>query len=262
MPSFLGMEYSFQDDVERLAEITEPYLADGFTFLSAGASDGVTSDPVFPLLERWGGRGVAAEPVPYIFDQLVENYSHLTGVTCIPAAIAAARGAIELWYVEQGHGGLDYITQSIGSSSREHLLHTIARLQAAEDHISPTPPHHPEHRATARPKGGSGIPADLDRYVRSVRVQALTFDELVANGDLDHVDLVNLDVEGKDYEVFASIDWNRWQPKVVILETYEMTDEQQRTVQNTFDELGYRRNGSFGLFSTVFLHAARTPSGR
>jgi FkbM family methyltransferase len=246
------MDYHFAIDVERLVAITEPYLAGGFSFLSAGASDGVIADPVYPLLERWGGRGVAAEPVPYVFDRLVQNYAHHAEVVCLPVAVAPRSGTMDFWYVEPGHSGLEYIVQAMGTSTREHLLYTITRLQQITN-LQPEPMHHPAHPPTVDRFSGSGIPGDLDRYVRSVPVEALTFDELLARARLDHVDLVNLDVEGLDYDIFTTVDWQRWRPAVVIIETYEMTDHEQRTVFTTFADLGYRHAGPFSLFSNVFV---------
>ncbi len=247
------MRYSFEADVNRLIAIAEPHLADGFTFVSAGASDGIVADPVFPLLERWGGTGVAVEPVPYIFDQLVENYSHLPGALCLPVAIAEQRGVIELWYLEPGHGGLEHIVQSLGSSGRERLLDTISQLREMGDQVPSDPHVHPAHRPTSLSLGGTGIPADLERFVRSMEVEALTFDDLALRGRLDHVDLVNIDVEGKNFDIFRSIDWKRWNTKVLVLETFDMTDDERSAATEQMEALGYRPDGSFGLFSTVFL---------
>lgn len=246
------VDYDFAADVERLVAITEPFLAGGFSFLSAGASDGVIADPVYPLLERWGGRGVAAEPVPYVFERLVQNYAHHPEVTCLPAAIASQPGTVDFWYVEPGHSGLEYIAQAMGTSTREHLLYTIERLQQITN-LQPDPMHHPAHPPVVDQFSGSGMPSDLDTYVRSVPVEALTFDEILARGGLDQVDLVNLDVEGLDYAIFTTVDWPRWRPAVIVIETYEMTETERRTVFTTFDDLGYHHTGTFGLFSDVFV---------
>ncbi len=250
------MDYSFVADVERLVAITEAHLSGGFTFVSAGASDGVTSDPVYPLFERWGGSGVAVEPVPFLFDRLQRNYAHLTEVTCLPMALAAESGRSEIWYIDAGHGGLEYITQAVGNRREEPLHRTIDLLREVAHQIPTDLPIHPDHAPVVRPEVGSGIPHGIEDHIRSSAVDAVTFDDLVERGELDHVDLVNLHIGDEDYEVFSAIDWKRWRPKVLILHMYGMSEQEDADVLQTLTELGYRRNGSFTLFSGVFLQEA------
>lgn len=247
------MDYSFVADVERLAAVTEAHLSDGFTFVSAGASDGVTSDPVYPLLERWGGSGAAVEPVPFLFNRLQQNYAHIAEVTCLQVALATEPGRSEIWYIESGHGGLEYITQAVGSRRREQLRHTIDLLREVAHQIPTDLPIHPDHAPVVQPEVGSGIPPDLEDLIRSSAVDAITFEELTDRAKLDHVDLVNLHIGDEDYEVFSAIDWKRWRTKVLILHMYGMSEDENERVMETLLELGYRQSGSFTLFSGVFL---------
>jgi FkbM family methyltransferase len=259
-----GLRYDFARDVEGLDAAVRDHLDGGFVFANIGASDGVTADPLFPLIERHGGRGIAAEPVPHIFDRLVANTAHLPEVVCEQVAVSSAPGQTTMWYIDPDHEGLDYILQSIGSLDRDHLLETLARLHQVQANIRPDAPHHPDHG----PAAGGAVRAGADvgswehpeRWVRSVTVEAVTFDQLLARNRIDAVDVINIDVEGHDYDLFRSIDWARWRPAVVIIETAEMTEAQKRAVAAGLEEIDCYPIRTFGLFSQVFARPDSPPS--
>ncbi len=246
------MTYDFAADIEQMAAAVGDGLPPGFTFANVGASDGVASDPIFPLAERLGARGVAAEPVPYVYARLAANYAHMPEVRCEQVAVSDRSGTERMWFVDPDVGGLAYVTQAIGSLDRDHLVETIeaANLRAAD--IGPTAPIHPGHRGAAPLPAGEGWPDDVLDHVRSVEVEVVTFDGLLARAGLDHVDMVNIDIEGRDFDVFRSIDWERWRPRVLVLETYHMSEAERGVVDDALGPLGLRRVTGFGLFSEVY----------
>lgn len=245
----------FRSDVERLDSRAGALLRGGFTFANVGASDGVTADPIYPLAERYGAAGVAAEPIPYIHAQLVRNYAHHPAVVCMQVAVSDEPGEVTMWYIEAGSGAPEYLTQSIASLDRDRLVATIEELRTVESQIGEAPPWHPDHLPAAAEQrmGGSGIPDDLEEHIRSVVVEAVTFDDLMDRAGIDRVDVVNVDLEGHDFAVFQSVDWERWSPRVMILETVEMTDDQKASVASTLEDLRFAKVQVFGLFSDVYV---------
>lgn len=247
------MEYSFEDDVGRMVEAIGDRLHPGFTFANVGASDGVASDPIFPLAQRLRARGVAAEPVPYIYERLVANYGVLPDVRCEQVAISDQAGTETMWFLAPDSGAFEYITQSIGSLDKSHLLETISSLRELSSNLRKEIPVHPDHQGTRAPIGGEGWPDDLESHVRSVEVEVITFEELLGRAGLEQVDMVNIDLEGRDFPVFTSIDWARWNPRVLVLETYHMTPVEASVVADTLDPLGFEKVSRFGLFSDVYV---------
>jgi FkbM family methyltransferase len=66
-------------------------------------------------------------------------------------------------------------------------------------------------------------------------------------------DILSIDVEGLDYEILKSIDWKRWRPRVICVETAEVeTGKVETKILELLQGLGYAvRGGSF--VNTIFL---------
>lgn len=66
-------------------------------------------------------------------------------------------------------------------------------------------------------------------------------------------DVLSIDIEGLDYEILKTLDWNRWRPKVVCVETSHVeTGQVEREVLDLLEKNGYVvRGGSF--VNTIFL---------
>lgn len=49
-------------------------------FIQIGSNDGLANDPLreFVLSKRW--KGILVEPVPYLFDRLIDNYKGIDGL--------------------------------------------------------------------------------------------------------------------------------------------------------------------------------------
>ncbi len=66
-------------------------------FLQVGAFDGLTNDPIRPLVERYGLRGVVVEPQAGAFEALRSRYAAHSRVTVVNAAISDANGVRDLY---------------------------------------------------------------------------------------------------------------------------------------------------------------------
>ena len=57
-------------------KILEVYTKEEKTpfFVQIGAYDGISNDPVYPHLKNKRWKGILIEPVPYIFNRLLESY--------------------------------------------------------------------------------------------------------------------------------------------------------------------------------------------
>lgn len=142
------------------------------------------------------------------------------------------------WFVE----GADYVSNQIGSLDRERVERSFESVTLVPD----IGVHVPSERPPT-------VPIDTirrDGEVTSTEVECLTFDQLAQRCDLDRVDLVNIDVEGTDWEVLAMIDLDRYRTSVVIVETAGTPDE--AAIRAHLDRCGFALRRSYGVFSTVW----------
>jgi len=246
--------YDFQMELRQLDQTLQPYLRPGFFFVNIGANDGVVADPTYPFIERYGWKGIAVEPVPYVFEQLQRNYAHLDGVILENAAVSDRQESF--WYVEQGSGTIDYIAQGMGSLDKERLLETIRANRIIGSLSSAHPPYPadlPPPICVAEPHDGPLISDQMEEFVTELRPECLTFEELIEKHRVERVDFVNIDVEGRDHQVFFSIDLEAYRPSVMCVELVGLPDGQADEIRRRLDELGYRFAQRFTIFSEVFV---------
>lgn len=237
-----GWSYDFEADLRGLRALIGAHLRPGFTFVNIGANDGVQGDPIWPFATSLGWRGVCVEPVPATCALLRANYSPHPGVQIVQAAISRERRG-RFWYIDDA----DYVTSQIGSLDRDRVqssLDSLALMPEIEVHVPSEQPPIAPIDTTRR-----------DGTLASVEIEGLTFDDLAERCDLDRVDLVNIDVEGTDWEVLEMIDLDRFQTSVVIVETGGTPGEAEIRDHLTDHGFGLRRR--FGAWSTVWERAPR-----
>lgn len=183
-------------------------------FVEVGANDGDQHDHLQPLIRDYAWRGVMVEPVPYVFERLRRNYGGLERVALENVAIAESGGARPFYHLapvaDYGDEGLPQWYDGIGSFSRAAVV----------DHVRLIP--------------------DIEERLIETEVPCLTFDALCAKHGLEHVDLLVVDTEGYDHNIIASIDFDRYQPALVVYEHYHMPPEAITSTQERMQRLGYR----------------------
>jgi FkbM family methyltransferase len=91
-----------------------------FTFLQVGAFDGRTADPIYPLVQEFGIRGIVVEPQARMLEILTANYAPYPQVVVVNAAIANVEGWREFYVTTDG-------PSRQASFFRSHLLdHGVA----------------------------------------------------------------------------------------------------------------------------------------
>lgn len=246
----------FQRTVRSLEESLAPYLRRGFFFVNIGANDGVAGDPIYPFVRPYGAHGLLVEPVPYVFEQLRRNYAGLPDMVFENLAVGPEATTRRFWYVDRGSGGLEYALNQIGSLDRQRLLDTIQNLRMVVDLYPATPPVPSEHADDVVPHEGTRIPDDLERFVREVEIECVPFNDLMARHGIEHIDFLNLDTEGFDHDICRSIDFDRYRPVVMCIETVEFPEGGVEELEERISPLGYRYLQDFGLHSRVYVRDA------
>ena len=240
-------------DVALLDAALQPYLQDGFFFVNVGANDGVTSDPIYPFIQKYGWTGIEVEPVPYVFEQLVGNLGDRPGILFENAAIASEAGERSFYFMQEGSGSLPYVMQQIGALSKDRVHEALGKVRLVGDKASRTPPTVDDSPVDGRSHAGPIVGDDAEDFVTEVAVRCVRFNDLMQKHDVRRIDFLNIDAEGSDVEIFLSIDLDGSAPRVLCIESLGgQADDQVDELRRALDARGYQKLCTFGFFSEVF----------
>ena len=93
---------------------------EGIVFIQIGANDGISGNPLYEFYKV--ARGVAVEPVPYVFDQLSKNLKKFKEINCINAAITYDLEKYKKIYFLRKNNFLNPGYDQIGSFDYDHLI--------------------------------------------------------------------------------------------------------------------------------------------
>ena len=153
--------------------------------LQIGAFDGRKNDPLHEYITRYHLRGVLVEPMPDAFATLKDTYRLEPRVRLENVAISHADGTRPLFYIRRDAPELPAWAPMLASFDRDVLLRHAAQIP----HIA-------------------GLSETTD-------VTCLTLQTLLERTGLERVDILQIDVEGWDYEVLKQVDFRRMKPAVI-----------------------------------------------
>jgi hypothetical protein len=80
----------------------------------------------------------------------------------------------------------------------------------------------------------------MEQRIQQIEVPCLTFDALLEKHRVQRVDFLNIDAEQNDFEILSMIDFTRWRPNIICVETSEFTDEQEMRANQLLRLAGYQ----------------------
>ena len=180
--------------------------------LNIGACDGQTYDELSAYTALYNFKGLYVEPIPYYFDKLKKNFDN--GENLFEnSAISTYDGEIEMLTINP-------------SAIEEGKMHQCFMGMSA---VYP-------------PKNGLGSEGDrevVEKYGVKVNVPCITIDTLLERHQITEFDVIKIDAEGHDYEVFKQIDFSKFRPKVVRLEWSSLNDDDKESIIKTFEDNNY-----------------------
>jgi FkbM family methyltransferase len=148
-----------------------------FWFIQVGACDGVTSDPIHERVRRGGWRGILVEPQPFEFERLKRNYAGQSDRLIFEnLAISEQAGSRMLYSVRPDCVEAEW-QRGIAS------FFPLKWLDPA--------------RVAAQP------------------VQCITFESLLQRHRIEHINLLQIDVEGYDYEILKLSHLEHFKPDLI-----------------------------------------------
>lgn len=191
-------------------DVAASMLAPGDTVLDVGAHFGFVplrlADLVGPL------RVVACEPAPPTFACLEANLrDHLEGAVARHVAVGAASGRAELtYYLDPGMSALS--TLDADEADVAHNIDTVMANVGVDD-------------ATARRQA---VTATME-HAATFEVPVVTVADLVAEHEIDRVDLLKIDVERAELEVLEGITDDVWRRiGAIVMEVHDVEDRRDR----------------------------------
>lgn len=184
-------------------------------FVQIGANDGVMNDPIyrFNMDNKAVVSGYALEPLPDVYERLVENYKCCPNIKLFNFAIHATDSEMVLHRVKP---------------SKSSKVPAFARGIASFD---------PEHWRK------SSLVSDVN-YIEEVKVKCETFANFIKINSVSNIDLLLIDTEGYDYQILMSIDFDCVKPKIIRFEhgvrDSLMSQEQLMKVCNHLNGFGYQ----------------------
>ena len=185
------------------------------SFIQIGANDGKMNDPIyqFNVSNKDVVSGFVLEPLPDIFEKLVENYK------CCP--------------------GVKPFNLAIHSTQSEMVLHRVKPERAKEvpafaRGIASFDANHWE-KSTLVPS------AD---FIEQIKVKCVSFSDFIKSNAIDKLDLLLIDTEGYDFEILMSIDFTNIKPRIIHFEhgirNQVMSAEKFIQICNHLNSYGYQ----------------------
>ena len=191
-------------------------------FVQVGGFDGVSFDPLRPFIQ--GGRlsGLIIEPMPAPYAKLQRLYAGSTQIRLCHCAISDREGESVMWRfqpeaIEQGvlnrqFGGIS----SLGMDTMLADEGSLGRMFSGEQRVL------------------------LRSLIEPVPVACRTLPSLLAEHDLERIDLLQIDTEGHDLVILKSFDFARCKPAIVNYEHIHLAAADQEEAQALLTAHGYR----------------------
>ncbi len=198
---FLGDDRYSRPSLHDLDRKLEKYLDfDGGFFVELGANDGYSQSNTyyFEAIRRW--QGVLIEPIPDACTAAarLRRRSRVFNCACVSFDYPHP-------YVEMTYGGLMSV---VNGALRDPALEAAYTAQ------------------------GSAF-ANAESY--RIRVPARTLTAILDEAQVQHIDLLSLDVEGSELQVLKGLDFDRYRPTYMLVEAYFFREEIEAFLRDTYE---------------------------
>lgn len=172
---------------------------ENLTFLDVGAHDGVTISNTFFLEKNRNWNGICIEAQPIEFEKLKKNRN----CVCVNVAVSNFEGETDFTYVE------GYANMLSGISDEYNKTH-IDRIKGEVNHY-----------------GGK---------INTIKVPVKKLQTILDEHNIVDIDFCSIDTEGSEFNIIQSIDFDKTNIKVFIIEN----NYKETNVQEFLEKKGYQ----------------------
>ena len=175
-------------------------------FLQIGAMDGVKHDDLYPYVMSYDWTGVLVEPLPDMFEKLVENYSYKDGLKFENSAITNSDGPATIYRVP---------TELIGTEGVPDWMEGCSTLKT------------------------DGYIDDVVNKAVEVEIRGITLKTLYENYG-NKFDFIQVDTEGFDYDIFLQLLEQGLNAELYKIEIAHITYTKTVWMRWNLEQLGYK----------------------
>lgn len=184
-----------------------------WSFVQVGSNDGVQGDPLNSFIRSSPScRGMFVEPVRHLFDRLKQNYPSSERFIFENVAISQEHGVAEFYYVAEDAAQasgyeLPFWYDQLGSFNRKHIVEQLGGI--------------------------------LEPFIVAETITVCPLQALLNKHGIEAIDILQVDTEGHDYQVLASLDFERIKPQMIIFEHKHLSDGDLSLTLAVLEKHGY-----------------------
>ena len=177
--------------------------------LQIGAMDGELFDPMHEYITQFEWSGLLVEPVPAQFERLQETYKNQPQLQLSNVAIADEIGTASMYHLPtQKVDNREVPKWGYGTTSFYNDRNALA-FDEVKDHIE------------------------------EITVQTTTLPALLEEHKVQEIDVLQIDVEGHDYQVLKQFDFNKYHPLIINMEIINLPKAENTATKRLLDKHGY-----------------------
>lgn len=175
-----------------------------------GSNDGKTNDPFFESIVNRGWYALLVEPVPFVYERLVENHRGHEKVKTANVAISDREETRPFYHLSRtDRPDAPWWYDQIGSFDRDQVL-----------------------------KSRDEIPG-LDELLTSTEVRCTSLASLLESHGVEAIQILHTDLEGYDSKVLRQIDFSRWAPDLILYENKHLPPGERDSTIRLLAREGY-----------------------
>lgn len=205
---------------EILQNKLQNYTDKNLTIVQIGGNDGILDDPIYSEVCKFNYNLHVVEPVPKYYDELKQNYLHMSNVKCYNFAISSFTGVAKLNYINCVNSKYDWLK---GCSSLYTNKNVLSGFMGKSLDI----------------KASDDIIKFINLNKSEIIVNTFTLSDFLKNNSINSVDVFITDTEGEDFNIFKQFDFKNYKPKLYYTEIYNWTDEEKGKSISKLTNLNY-----------------------
>lgn len=182
-------------------------------FVQVGSNDGLKGDPIRSLITRhkeW--KGIFIEPVGFLFERLKNNYNHEHRFIFENVAIGTEEKHLKFYYVSEEANKalryeLPYWYDQLGSFDKNHIFKHLGYK--------------------------------IEPYIVEEDIKCVPIQEIFDRNSITAIDLLHIDTEGFDYKILSQVNFERYQPLIILYEHRHLSLEEREKAKSLLKTVGY-----------------------
>lgn len=178
-----------------------------------GGNDGVQDDFIRQKIIEYKFETYILEPIEKYYKELTENYKDFENVTTCNYAITNKTGTDFINYIETTDEDPLWLKGCSSFYMDKNVLSGYGSINMKE--VMP-----------------ASLMNNIRRKTKSLEVKTLTFEDFIKLYSINNIDVLVTDTEGYDLNILKQINFKDIQPKLIILEYHNYSEEEKREIFN------------------------------